>query len=346
MTQQHTRIVCTTTAGLGGSHYWVVQVGTLSTTPSTTTSYALPAIQSVTAPSLSTAGGQSITVVGTGLGPVAEQALVRVRYGPATDQTKYSAVCTVGASSNGVATSLTCTSAPGVGAAFTFLVRKRMSTAMARPKCCCYRAFMLATTKGPGGGRGDLTCAVMLAVVQVSTDNVSGAGYQSSIAYTAPAVTSMTASASTLNTDGTHTLRFVGTNFGPVGDGPLYLLAGSYRSTGRPCSVVVAHTTMDCPAVGVGVNVAVNVEVAGQAATGNQFLVTFRVPSILDVSGSSVTAGGNTVRLFGIGFGPTDGSNVVTATYVSRTSSLAGLTYNARSCQVRSLSLTRHQFRL
>ena len=61
---------------------------------------------------------------------------------------------------------------------------------------------------------------------------------------------------------------------------------------------------MSCPAVGVGVNVRVSLEVGGQPATGTEFRVSFIPPSVSDVTGSG--------QSFGIG--PTTGNSVVTIT--------------------------------
>jgi hypothetical protein len=116
VTTAHTQITCTSASGIGSAVSWAVKVGG-QTSPvlSGLSSFAAPAISSISSPELDTSGGQSLVVSGSNFGALI--AYVMVTYGPSSG-TEYTASCTFATAHS----SLTCTSAPGIGKLMKFIV--------------------------------------------------------------------------------------------------------------------------------------------------------------------------------------------------------------------------------
>lgn len=75
----HTQITCITVPGTGRALQWIVRVGgQTSEASSMLTSYAIPAISSITPGHASTAGGQRVTLTGSSFGLLASRASVAV----------------------------------------------------------------------------------------------------------------------------------------------------------------------------------------------------------------------------------------------------------------------------
>jgi hypothetical protein len=243
----HTILRCTTVPGVGGPFGWTVTVsGVVGATSSVRSGYVAPTVTGVSGAALtglSTVGGQDVTISGSNFGLFSQElSRVTVEYGPPSQPTKYTATNCVGSAGSGVGSgaAVRCKSAPGTGSATGF-------------------------------------------VFTLSTDGVTSAGYLSTDAsYLPPDIQGMTSSVaagSPLPTDGSAVVTFTGTNFGPVGDGPVVLVVGTFRASAPPgpCTVITAHTVVRCPVVGVGVAVRVSLEVAGLPATGVEFRLTFQV---------------------------------------------------------------------
>ena len=116
-----TVITCTTLAGVGTNTAWTVTVGDQTSTVKTSTiSYAAPTISSVTIGSsgttMTTNGGETVTITGTNYGPTSITATVIATYG--TTGTEYTAT-SCARSSN---TEITCTTVAGVGASLQWIV--------------------------------------------------------------------------------------------------------------------------------------------------------------------------------------------------------------------------------
>ena len=76
----HTKIVCLTSAGLGGTNYWVVTVDSQSSQSSTvTTGYSKPVISKLSAYTGSAGGGTKITITGSNFGAGVTNAYASVR---------------------------------------------------------------------------------------------------------------------------------------------------------------------------------------------------------------------------------------------------------------------------
>jgi hypothetical protein len=143
-----TSITCTTAAGTGINHLWVVSVAGQVSPAYSGTSYAFPQIASVSGgTALATVGGDSITIAGSGFAHTAT-----VTYGPVGATSTYT--CTVYGAVT--ATQLTCYSTAGVGAGHVWVVTTRSilvsaaslsTTSYAKPSI----GSVTSTVTTPGG---------------------------------------------------------------------------------------------------------------------------------------------------------------------------------------------------
>ena len=112
----HSMVRCTTSAGAGAALQWVVVVNTQPSSEfSSTVAYTGPTITGVLGPGPyggSTAGGDSLRVVGSSFGPVDVSAVDFVTYGP-TGAELSAVQCRV--TGNGVVDELACLTSPGTG---------------------------------------------------------------------------------------------------------------------------------------------------------------------------------------------------------------------------------------
>ena len=256
----HTAIECDTVPGAGMQHEWQIAVaGQTSPWSGTahTTSYARPTVTAITAPALTTEGGEVVVVEGTNFGPghvaVASAELntfhrVTAEYGDnAGDGVWYAAACTVATPH----TQLECVSAPGVGANLVWRVRVGGST----------------------GGVSTATTSYLAPKITLIRDGEGAIG---------------------ASTRGGERVILEGTNFGPATPtgaraaqfGAVYGVAGSPASswfTAASCAVTVPHRTVSClTAVGTGAGFSWTLRVGDQASA--EFLPSFRSGSVLGTS--------------------------------------------------------------
>ena len=309
VTSAHTEIECTTVAGVGASLVVKVTVaGQESPEVNRVLSYTPPSITSVTITdtdgnaisTLGTAGGEYITIAGDDFGA---DAGVTVTYQNTDGDSTLSGQ---------VVNALNCV----------------VVSAHATVRC----------TSGESVGTGH-------------TYRITVAGQQSSASadstdYTAPSLSSI--SPTTIATDGSTSIVLSGGNFGPVNSdnavtaryentGASDLAAGPFDVT---CSVSTGHTAVTCPTLaGVGSNHVWTVTVGGQASTETGVISSYAAPQVTAVTPDSglSTQGTDTITIAGLGFGPVDASNTVTATY--RNTALSGYAagpFSASGCSVQS----------
>ena len=277
-------ITCAVPAGVGRDLLWRVSIGGfISAASARRTSYVPPVITSVSAAGgpMSTAGGAAIVVTGTSFGSGANGTSARLYYGQPGAETGplgYSVPCTFAVAQ----TSLSCTSAPGVGAGLSFVV---------------YVGAGAATAGQPGVANSSSVAAA--------------------VAYAAPTVSGIAGNA-LMDTAGGATFNITGTNMGPLSAFG-YSISVVYGKdlvgltqpvfTATACSVLVPHTTIACvSAPGVGAGFKLRLSVRGQAAADAPTPLAYLAPVVTSLSGQGLTSmptpGGTTVILGGRYFGP------------------------------------------
>ena len=325
----HTRMDCTTIAGVGSSFKWDVTVGGQQTTTSSNgvdaglvTTYAAPTVTSAASDNtLSTAGGSGtvFTVTGTNFGPGDDDDNeATVTYQNTGLSNLAGTEFTAGSCDVTSDTTIECEMAAGVGHDFTVTVK-------------------------------------------VGDQTGSGA---TTLSYAAPVISSLSPTTG-LATTGSETVTLTGTYFGPDVDsnsvtasydksGGTDYLSTTFTATG--CDVTVAHTGIECSTVvGVGSGHQWTVTVGDQDSARSTATMAYGVPTITNLKIDSnsgldgdtltmATAGSTVVTILGTNFGPAaDGlNNVVSAEYVTTltglTSTLGQSTYNLDSsaCDVKS----------
>ena len=263
ITTPHTQVTCNTVPGAGAFHQWRLTVGGQASGWSGadhTTSYAVPDVSTLAitaadgvtaAATMQTTGGETVTVVGSNFGPgavagasatAAAHHVVTAEYGDnAGDGLWYAAACVVTTPHS----QITCTTAPGVGAAHQWRVTVggvtgalsgAVTTSYAPPSISLIRDSEGAVGASTRGGERVTLEGANFGPATPSAGRMAefGATYG-------------------VQANGTHVETF----------------------TAASCTVVVPHRTMSClTAVGTGAGFAWQVRVGDQLSPS--FLPTFR----------------------------------------------------------------------
>ena len=326
VTTPHTVITCKTVPGAGALLQWQLTVGGQASAWSGslyTTSYAKATVTSITAPQLTTAGGEAVRVVGTNFGPGANQFatttqnthhIVTAEYGDnAGDGLWYKAACNVLTPH----TTIECTSVPGVGANLKWRV----------------------TVGGVTGLLSSVTTSYKAPKVLLIRDSEGAVG---------------------ASTQGGSVVTLEGSDFGPATPtggrmaqfGATYGVSGASKAdwyTGASCAVTVPHRTITClTAVGTGSGFSWVVRVGDQPS--EEFLPSFRGGLVVgtsyaspiisefktDTIGKDVqsynTEGGEVVRVVGKNFG-VDASAIESVLYYAPAAD-ATFTVDTTSCSI------------
>lgn len=286
----NTVVTCDTVPGAGFAHVWTLTVdGDSASSGARRTSYALPVITGVTAPALSTAGGEPVVLTGLNFGPLGTA--IDAWYGlePYTAQD-----CSVTVAH----TTITCTSVAGKGSNLHWEVSVALQLSELSGEG-------LATNYAPpmitGLSLSDAELAADSGAVQHSDGNIL------------------------IPTNGGTGITVTGENFGTPAqsnavseavvvtygglDGQLYT---------ADCEFVVPHTTLECSTQnGVGTSHAWRVSVATVLSDLSTQMTSYLPPSLAQVQspGPFDTAGGQQVVLEGANFGPLGSTHLGLVTY-------------------------------
>jgi hypothetical protein len=315
VTVAHTKIECTSVAGVGTAQKWTVTVGELLGVRSTYESaYNAPAISAVSGSvpggsvvsDMSSEGGEQVTMTGTDFGPLsgAVQTVVctgttgtfALSHGDQTTGTiafdaDAAAVTTAFAGLSTVDTASTVTFTTGKTAACDGTGSNTMTFTFAGTE-----VQATLTSAGTGG----------LALVHAVANNVVAMKYKRDHRAECP----------------------------PLPSCPPMPYAG-YDATS--CSVTVAQTTIVCTTKeGVGHLLKMYVTVGMQEGAASTVTIAYAAPTLTGFSGARLmgTRGGDTVVVQGTNFGPLDANNVIYGEY-------ADLVYNktyTATCVVKSSS--------
>ena len=355
-TTPNTKLSCTypvyPAGGTGPNLHWLATVnGVTGTHSSVFTSYATPVVSSLALTvvngnalsTLSTDGGETVTVTGTGFA----NSGLGVTYGPVGATTTYTPSCTYVSG-----TSITCVTVAGTGTLHLWVVTVagQMSpsfsgTSYAQPTisnvvpsgarsteggwtvAISGSGFAAAATAtyGPHGSTNrytascgssnsfsTVTCTAAAGVgaghhwvVTVANVLVSAASSQMT-SYAAPTTSSLSAAAAAMNTLGGEMIVISGSNFGPLNTPVSATYGSSYVATG--CTTTqVAPSQISCTTVpGVGTTLGWTVTVDGQVQSNGVLNSAYSPPAITGVftSGLMPTQGGTSAVLQGTNFGP------------------------------------------
>ena len=314
---QYSRIICTTSAGVGANLQFIVTLeGRDSSASQTTHSYGGPLLYSLTMDtSRPTAGGAKFNITGANFG--SEIGKVWVRYGPPTSSWSPDLTQTTQAGClNG---------RDGYKTQTTYAYSE---FGLYFPGCdgatCCQRSMSPDLTRYNASScsflstHTHLQCTMPEGVgsnfIEVIVDGqYSGFFNRTALTYAVPVFDAAVDTLAPISTTG-GVVALTGSNFGPVGTNVTADLRQSDSSiyyTWLDCSVVVAHTQINCTVpAGVGAALVWRAIVGDQVGDPSGSGTRFQSPVITSVSqfdgGSTVKTYRGRILINGTNFGPSN----------------------------------------
>lgn len=182
----HTRVECTSVAGIGSNLGWIVSVAgqpTDVTTGSRRTSYTAPSISSLSGTSLSalpTAGGTTVTIEGNNFGPSSED-IPSVSYG--SESATYEASDCVMTVEH---TTLECDTIVGTGASHEWRVVVGGQTSAVAPSTTSYARPSISSLSGSGLGSVSTSGGVAVTISGTNFGTSSTAGLVVTVGSSSP----------------------------------------------------------------------------------------------------------------------------------------------------------------